>query len=119
MKYTSTKFYFLSTTELLISKLSLLSLQALMLARIFQPSLLRKPGMPMAAALVPAFAGMSSMHAYCSTLYSKPALPHQPSRLSRRESDAISGLPLYPSFVTSLAVSSTWEYLALAADDCV
>ena len=44
------------------------------------------------AALVPAFAGMSSMHAYCSTLYSKPALPHQPSRLSRRESDEISGL---------------------------
>ena len=46
----------------------------------------------MAAALVPAFAGMSSMHAYCSTLYSKPALLYQPSRLSRHESDAISGL---------------------------
>ena len=46
----------------------------------------------MAAALVPAFAGMSSMHAYCSTLYSKPALPHQPSRLSRRERDEISEL---------------------------
>ena len=69
-----------------------LSLYGAWLARIFHPSLLRKPGTPMATALVPAFAGMSSMHAYCSTLYSKPALPHQPSRLSRCESDEISGL---------------------------
>ena len=66
------------------------------LTRIFHPSLLRKPGTPMAAALVPAFAGMSSMHAYCSTLYSKPALPHQPSRLSRHEIDEIFGVTFQP-----------------------
>ncbi len=65
-----------------------------LLPRIFHPSLLQKQGTQLDAALVPAFAGKSSsMHdACCSTLYSKPALPHEPSQLLRHESDEISGL---------------------------
>ncbi len=78
----------------------------------FYPSLLRKPGKLMEAALVPAFAGMSSMHAYCSTLYSKPALPHQPSRLSRHESK-IFGLTM--RFCKILLMCSLFADLVIAA----
>ena len=61
------------------------------LARIFYPSLLRKPGTPMAAALELNF-DQDSMDSYSPDKNSSSALPHQPSRLSRRESDEISGL---------------------------
>ena len=61
------------------------------LARIFHPSLLRNPGKPMDAALDLNF-DQDSMDSYSPDKNSSSALPHQPSRLSRRESDEISGL---------------------------
>ncbi len=61
------------------------------LARIFHPSLLRKPGSPMAAALDLNF-DQDSMDSYSPDKNPSSALPHQPSRLSRHESDERSGL---------------------------
>ena len=65
------------------------------LTRIFHPSLLRKPGTPMAAALDLNFY-QDSMDSYSPDKNPASALPHQPSRLSRRESDEISGLTKSP-----------------------
>ena len=61
------------------------------LTRIFHPSLLRKPGSPMDAALDLNF-DQDSMYSYSPDQNPASALPHQPSRLSRHESDEISGL---------------------------
>ena len=61
------------------------------LTRIFHPSLLRKPGTPMAAPLDLNF-DQDSMDSYSPDQNSSSALTHQPSLLSRRESDEISGL---------------------------
>ena len=63
------------------------------LARIFHPSLLRKPGKPMDAALDLNF-DQDSMDSYSPDKNTASALPHQPSRLSHHESDEISGLGL-------------------------
>ncbi len=68
-----------------------LSLYGAWLARIFHPSLLRKPGTPMATALDLNF-DQDSMDSYSPDQNPSSALPHQPSRLSRCESDEISGL---------------------------
>ena len=65
--------------------------QASNLTRIFDPSLLRKPGTPMAAALDLNF-DQDSMDSYSPDQNPASALPHQPSRLSRHKSDEISGL---------------------------
>ena len=63
------------------------------LTRIFHPSLLRKPGSPMAAPLDLNF-DQDSMDSYSPDKNPVSALPHQPSRLSCHESDEISGLIL-------------------------
>ena len=74
------------------------------LARIFHPSLLRrKPGTPIATALDLNF-DQDSMDSYSPDKNPSSALPYQPSRLSRRESDEISGLEkkVFPTTVCSL-----------------
>lgn len=65
--------------------------RAALLARIFHPSLLRRPGRPMDAALDSNF-DQDSMYSYSPDQNSSSALPHQPSRPPRYESDEISGL---------------------------
>ena len=76
------------------------SIELSRLARIFHPSLLRKPGSPMDAALDLNF-DQESMDSYSPDKNPSSALPHQPSRLSRHESDEISrlaeqfSLPIY------------------------
>ena len=61
------------------------------LARIFHPSLLRKPGRLMDAALELNF-GLNGMYSYSSAPKFNSAWPHQPSRPPRHESYEISGL---------------------------
>src|SRR3990167_4683448 len=68
------------------------------LTRIFNPSLLRKPGRLMDAALGSGF-GLDSMYTYSPAPKSSPALPHQPSRLPRHESNEISGLNKIPKVI--------------------
>ena len=72
-----------------------------LLTRIFHPSLLRKPGSLMDTAL-----GLNcfsdSMDSYSLRHNSAPALPHQPSQLSRHESDEIFGLKQQETAVKQL-----------------
>ncbi|MBX9577169.1 MAG: pyridoxine 5'-phosphate synthase [Chthoniobacterales bacterium] len=61
------------------------------LTQLFHPSLLRKPGRPMDAALDSNF-DQDSMYSYSPDQNPSSAFHHQPSRLSRHESDEIFGL---------------------------